>query len=74
MGFDCGPVEVFIHADCFGCRSDDKVHRVPYAVTTDPRKAAELCFKQGLDRHTLEYETDYLDAERLYQSTVPVLK
>lgn len=72
LGFDVGPVEVWKHTEAFRCFTDTKVLRVPYSLTTDPRKAAELCFKQGLSRAALD-DLPEAEAQQKYMTTVPVI-
>lgn len=70
LGFDIGSAEIWKHAESFRVFTDDKVLRVPYAVTANPSTALALCIEQGLSREALD-EMEYNEAQTLYMATVP---
>ena len=70
LGFDVGEAEVFKHADKFRVFTEERALLVPYSVTRDPVVAVVLCERFGLDRAMLEYEMDYVDAQKLFKDHI----
>jgi hypothetical protein len=70
LGFDVGEAEVFKHAEQFRVFTEELALLVPYSVTTDPVVAVMICERFGHSREMLEYEMDYLDAERKFREYI----
>lgn len=66
LGYDVGLAEVWIFQDFFGVHTPTRCLRVPYSVTRDPVRAAELCERHGLLIADLE-EMEPQTAETAYR-------
>ena len=73
LGYDMPGAEIWKHTDCFRVFTDERVLRVPYAVTTNPETAAALCHEQGLSRKELD-DMEPNAAQALFMATVPAQK